>query len=85
MTNLYAVRDTVAETYGSPMPARNDKVAVRYMVDSMRRQQLTAQAQMEMELWLVGAYDEETGMLHPVTPRKIDVGYSPAQDLTDVK
>lgn len=85
MTKLYAVKDTVAETFGSPMPARNDAVAVRYMVDSMRRQQLSAQAQMEMELWYLGEYDEDTGLLCPATPHRLEVPYAPAKDLTDVK
>ena len=55
------------------------------MVDSMRRQQLSAQAQLEMELWYLGEYDEDTGLLHPATPQRLEVPYAPAKDLTDVK
>lgn len=58
---LYAVRDVLAKEFGVPFSAKNDEVATRNVTRELMKAQLFNSA--DFELWKIGEYDIETGIV----------------------
>lgn len=73
MRNLYSIYDKVASEYSGPFTAKNDKVATRYYVDTLKK----ANNPNDYELVALGSFDPETGIINSIQPFFI------ALDMTD--
>lgn len=85
---LYSIYDSVAKQYSSPMPARNDDIAVRHFVRYAQDNKVTPEVVAALSLWFLGTMDDETGTINSVSgPIEITgtVPYSKADDLTEIK
>lgn len=56
--NMYALRDSIAEDFSSPVLLKNDNLARRFFWRSVQSAQVKAD---EMRLYKLGVYDVETG------------------------
>lgn len=64
--NLYSILDKVTCLFSEPFPAVNDGAAIR------KFQYLMSQSSMvsgDCSLYLVGAYNQETGVLDSINPQ----------------
>lgn len=67
---VYSVKDLVAQEYGPPVLARNDKVASRMYLALLAQNKLD---QNDFELYALGEFDSDTGMFRTEEPQRIEV------------
>lgn len=67
----YSVYDKVSKIYQQPFLQHNDAMAVRSIGDAVRKDEIFSTHAKDFALYLVGAFNEETGELTPVEPRKV--------------
>lgn len=72
---LFAIRDSKAEIYLSPFPARSEVDAARQILASFSDPQIAStpvgQHPEDFSLMLVGEFDDETGLLVAHAPRLV--------------
>lgn len=63
---VYSIRDIKAGTYGTPFFQPQDGVAVRSFIDlSMNADSVVGKHPEDFELWCIGEYDGDIGLLQP--------------------
>lgn len=68
---LYSVRDSVADQFMAPSVADNDNVAIRDFRIAMNRTDLFLyQNPQDFDLFCIGTYDTNSGLISPVDPPK---------------
>lgn len=71
ITQLYVIRDCLAEESSTPMPASNDKIAMAMFIRSMRQH---PEDPSTFKLLHIGSYDTLTSIITPLTEvRELDV------------
>lgn len=71
---LYAVRD-IKVGFMAPVAQQNDSVAIRSFDTAVRqsREDLGVHPE-DFDLWLVGSFDTDTGLVHSQQPQQIYSG-----------
>lgn len=67
---VYSVKDLVAQEFGPPVLARNDKVASRMYLALLTQNKLD---QNDFELYALGEFDTDTGLFGTEEPQKVEV------------
>lgn len=81
-SGLYAILDTKSGFYGSLMTFKNDATALRAfqeMLLSGDKNSMLALYPTDYTLFLVGYYDQETGIIQPTQPQLVDTGFASVQ------
>lgn len=66
--NMYNVKDRVSDEFAPPYVAKNDAVALRqfnHLISNLNPQ--------DYELYCIGKYDTDTGLITVTLPEKINV------------
>ena len=71
LRQYYSVYDKVSKIYQQPFLQHNDAMAVRSIGDAVKKDEIFSAHAKDFALYLVGAFNEETGELTPVEPRKV--------------
>lgn len=67
--NLYTLRDKQSNTVAPPFAAPTDGIACRYVAESMKdRDSMPAKYPGDFQLWYVGEYLEDSGVLIAANP-----------------
>lgn len=71
LRQYYSLYDKVSKIYQQPFLQHNDAMAVRSIGDAARKDEIFSAHAKDFALYIVGAFNEETGELTPVEPRKV--------------
>lgn len=75
MKMIFAVRDRAIDAFNQPIFVRAQGEALRSFIDEVNNPQSPMNAHPEdYDLYLLGAYDEDTGELVPEKPKQIMIG-----------
>lgn len=75
---FYSVRDNTAEFFLPPFMAPNDSVAKRMFIGSLGDSFAFRQ---DFQLYHVGDFDDQNGLIQPINPQLILAGHSIAAQL----
>jgi len=70
--NLYCIRDVKAELFNRPFAAQSDVLASRaFYSAAMSPESELSKFPDDYSLWLIGTFNDETGVLSDVQPRVV--------------
>jgi len=82
--NIYSMYDTEAEEYSAPNLAVNDKVAARSFIQFIQAKKIPPSVVQALEVHRIGVMNMSNGSIQGMPPVKIELVYSPIEDLTEV-
>lgn len=71
MLKIYAVKDLAVQCFGNPFVVRAQGEALRSFQDEVNNDNgnsAIAKHPEDYELFCIGEYDEQNGIIHPITP-----------------
>lgn len=85
-TIIVAVRDVKAEVYAQPFCVVNSATAIRSFSDQVNNQDpknMWNQHPQDFSLYQIGTYEDNTGLIEPITPPKLLIEATACLNLTE--
>lgn len=69
---LYAVRDSAADSFANPFTFATNALAIRaFSTEVNNAQSMMNQHRNDYELWVIGEFESDTGIVQPIVPRSL--------------